>query len=619
MPSSRSRVVLAAALAVVAALAITALAAPFGSAAPSSAYSLLLSRTSDRAGAQPVDASVVGGDVFIFTGGTSAVRQVRFRLDDPGRTRPPRQVESFAPHDLAGTINPLDTTTLADGPHTVTADVEAADGTVEVLQATFVVRNATAASADGTIRLNAGGATQTAGAARWNGCTTAAGCGAVPRGGFAHAEPQPIAGVQAPATAALYQTRWIGGAVGPAGTTVPVGATAFSFGIPVAAGAYRVRLHFAETSKGPGQRVFDVTAEGTRRLDDLDVAAEVGRDRALVKELRVAVTDGRLDLGFVRQVDNAMVSAIEVALDQTGFAWGDRAPNPLARYEAGGAALQGKLWMFGGYVDTSVIRSTARSDVYDPVANTWQRIADLPVQMTHAPTVAAGNEIWILGGFAGNHPGPSISDVWRYDVRTNAYTRGPSLPLRRGAHAAGLVGRTLHVFGGVDRPAGVNTYIDEDEHWALDLDRLDLGWQPRAALPVARNHLGGVGLDGKVYAIGGQFGNDETNGNRAEVHRYDPATDRWTRLADLPARRGHITASVAAHQGRIWVVGGTVNGNVPARDVTVYDPSTDRWTTFPGLPGGRKTPVADVIGGELISSTGNGNAPTTNTWRATLP
>jgi N-acetylneuraminic acid mutarotase len=103
------------------------------------------------------------------------------------------------------------------------------------------------------------------------------------------------------------------------------------------------------------------------------------------------------------------------------------------------------------------------------------------------------------------------------------------------------------------------------------------------------------------------------------VHRYDPATDRWTRLADLPARRGHITASVAAHQGRIWVVGGTVNGNVPARDVTVYDPSTDRWTTFPGLPGGRKTPVADVIGGELISSTGNGNAPTTNTWRATLP
>src|SRR5215213_886461 len=81
----------------------------------------------------------------------------------------------------------------------------------------------------------------------------------------------------------------------------------------LAAGTYRVVLHFAETEyAASGKRVFDVTAEGSTILSGLDVFARVGGYQALSSSFDVPVTDGALDLGFVARVDRSTVSGIEV-------------------------------------------------------------------------------------------------------------------------------------------------------------------------------------------------------------------------------------------------------------------------------------------------------------------
>jgi N-acetylneuraminic acid mutarotase len=46
-----------------------------------------------------------------------------------------------------------------------------------------------------------------------------------------------------------------------------------------------------------------------------------------------------------------------------------------------------------------------------------------------------------------------------------------------------------------------------------------------------------VGLNGKLYVIGG-FVEEWTPTD--EVHEYDPASDRWQRLATLPTTRGAV-------------------------------------------------------------------------------
>jgi N-acetylneuraminic acid mutarotase len=299
------------------------------------------------------------------------------------------------------------------------------------------------------------------------------------------------------------------------------------------------------------------------------------------------------------------------------FSWTTRATSPIPRSEALGLAADGKLYVFGGF--NVSLQATARSDVYEPTSNSWRRISDMPEALTHTPLVRDGDTIWFIGGFLGDHPGPSINRVWVYSISGDSWRAGPPLPAPVGAGTAAIVGRTLHAIGGTNRQNG--QYSDVTSHYALDLDNPSAGWRSLAALPVARNHLGGIALNGKIYVIGGQSNGAENSTNTARVDVYDPATDRWSRIADMPRGLGHITASVLPYNGRIIVIGGSINGGtggLASDAVLLYDPQANVWLHLPDLPAGRKTPVADFIGRELFVSTGAGYTRD-QTWAATLP
>lgn len=101
----------------------------------------------------------------------------------------------------------------------------------------------------------------------------------------------------------------------------------FRYEFPLANGNYIVRLHFAELywgnaggglAGGPGSRVMTVSLEGTQRLINFDVAQEVGSATALVKNIGVAVTDGKLNIDFSATVNRPMVCGVEVYSFSTG-------------------------------------------------------------------------------------------------------------------------------------------------------------------------------------------------------------------------------------------------------------------------------------------------------------
>ena len=69
---------------------------------------------------------------------------------------------------------------------------------------------------------------------------------------------------------------------------------ACSYSIPVnKAALFTVRLHFAETKFDPGQRKFNVELNGQRVLTDFDIAAEAGKDKALVKDFTSVKPDAQ--------------------------------------------------------------------------------------------------------------------------------------------------------------------------------------------------------------------------------------------------------------------------------------------------------------------------------------
>lgn len=122
------------------------------------------------------------------------------------------------------------------------------------------------------------------------------------KGGTTAAATNSIATSTPPAVAAeVYRTeRW----------------GACTYAIPAKKGvSYTVRLHFAETKHDAGGRKFNVQLNGQRVLTDLDIAAEAGRNKALVKSFANISPDnsGHIVIGLARgSADEPKICGIEV-------------------------------------------------------------------------------------------------------------------------------------------------------------------------------------------------------------------------------------------------------------------------------------------------------------------
>ena len=203
-------------------------------------------------------------------------------------------------------------------------DTSAPAGATSYYQVTAVnatgesVRSATAnaarpAATRPTIRINAGGTAQTVAGTAWSACTAVGtACSNRVTGGFAYSETDTITGIPAGLNNAMFQSEWTGGATGTG--VVPVGQRAFGFAVPVTNGAYQVRLHFAELNKtAANQRTFDVRLENSTVLSNFDIWTQAGGiDRAITRQFNVNVTDGSMTIDFIRRIENAKVSAIEI-------------------------------------------------------------------------------------------------------------------------------------------------------------------------------------------------------------------------------------------------------------------------------------------------------------------
>lgn len=87
--------------------------------------------------------------------------------------------------------------------------------------------------------------------------------------------------------------------------------SAYRFNVPN--GNYDVTLKFAEIQNTTiGSRVFNVSIEGNLVLNNFDIYAQAGHDKALDKLFNVNVTDGRLDIDFGQITGCPIINAIYV-------------------------------------------------------------------------------------------------------------------------------------------------------------------------------------------------------------------------------------------------------------------------------------------------------------------
>lgn len=299
----------------------------------------------------------------------------------------------------------------------------------------------------------------------------------------------------------------------------------------------------------------------------------------------------------------ASIRVLDALRDDGTLKWTQVASAPVGRVEPETAVVGDKLFAFSGYTDSNW-QPIRRVDRYDPATNQWTRMNDMPIGITHAAVAVVGTKVWFAGGYAERlgttaNQDIAITTVKIYDTVTDTWSDGPSLPQQRGSGGLGLVDNKLYFTSGEDRARQSHT-----ETWMLDLNNTAAGWKSRAPIPQGKTHFGTVVIDGQMYVMGGQIGVDETATIVATAHRYDPKTNTWTRLKDLPIPMSHYSPATIARGGKVFLFGGEQHFTQESNQVLEYDPKTNTYQTRTPLPVTRAAAMAGVIGDQIVFSSG---------------
>lgn len=270
---------------------------------------------------------------------------------------------------------------------------------------------------------------------------------------------------------------------------------------------------------------------------------------------------------------------------------------PQARVEPAVAMLDSRIYVVGGMMAGWLASNQVQ--VYDPLSGQWESAAPLPILVHHAGLAAIEGDLYMTGGYDDMgqmmRAEPRINQAWRYDPEADVWTRIADMPAPRAAHASIAINGLLYIVGGTGTAAReVWVYNPATDTWDTS---------QRALMPMAREHIAAVALDGQIYVVGGRWNNINTGA----TEKYDPASDTWTKLADMPTPRS--TLSLAVLNGYIHAAGGEdmISGCTYAVH-EVYDPDSDTWTKLADMPTPRQAMGAAVVDGRwyLISgSTGS--------------
>ena len=281
----------------------------------------------------------------------------------------------------------------------------------------------------------------------------------------------------------------------------------------------------------------------------------------------------------------SVASVVHAADPKPVSEWGKRGELVEPNSEMAVAYLDGKIYVVGGYPSTRESVDTVQ--VYDVAADKWELTTPYPTTINHASAVALDGLLYVIGGqtnAGGRRERSRYTDaVHAYDPKTRQWTPRAPMPTKRSAMAHDIIDGKLYVAGG--RPPRGHDFAVYDPK----ADK----WTTLPALPTQRNHMAAAAIDGKLYVVGGRFGGGFRSEITAALEVYDPATNQWTTRRPMSeARGGHNGILV---KGCFHTFGGEhptagPSGVFPHHEV--YNPKTDTWTRLPDMP----IPVHGVTG-----------------------
>jgi N-acetylneuraminic acid mutarotase len=231
-----------------------------------------------------------------------------------------------------------------------------------------------------------------------------------------------------------------------------------------------------------------------------------------------------------------------------------------------------------------------------PATNEWSIAANLPTPRHELRAAAIGDKIYAVGGFT-TSPSSNTNSLEIYDVETNTWSRGKELPMKLDHVGIDSYQGKLYVVGGFAEHFPVP---QTPTNTLFIYDPVTDEWTRGADMPTRRGALTAKFVNGILYAVGG-LDHIALPVNEA----YDPRTNTWTIKAPMPTPREHLASGVV--DGKLYVMGGIQGSELTILDVNEeYDPISDKWITKAPMPSRRGSIDAASLSDSIYIFCGEG-------------
>ena len=208
------------------------------------------------------------------------------------------------------------------------------------------------------------------------------------------------------------------------------------------------------------------------------------------------------------------------------------------------AVIRGLLTAVGG--------SAPNKKLLSIVDKKWiEHFPPMPTKRSHTAAVTTKQHLIVAGGRSQSN---RLDTVEVMDVQTLVWSRAASLPHPYTRASAAICGDQLYMLGGWGKDGAVTKSV-----LTCSLAKLlqscsetssDLVWHRITDIPVYSTTCAAV--NGELVAAGGVDAKDK---DTAAVHKYDPATDSWDIISNMPTARSCSLVAVLP-TNKIMVVGG---------------------------------------------------------------
>uniref|UniRef100_A0A8C5DBM5 Kelch-like protein 33 n=1 Tax=Gouania willdenowi TaxID=441366 RepID=A0A8C5DBM5_GOUWI len=244
------------------------------------------------------------------------------------------------------------------------------------------------------------------------------------------------------------------------------------------------------------------------------------------------------------------------------------------KFRHGVAVLDGVLYVVGGcffYTSNDMMKSAYS---YDPLKETWKRLADMQDLRSNFCLVAHDERLYAIGG--DKTINTNVDSVEMYNPDTDSWSFVKPLDQALSGYAATVFNEGIFISGGFDCKyvCLVSMFLYHPERGTTYLADM-ANDRAQHCMEVAQ---------GRLYVAGGVCNLRRFYMDQQACEVYDPVSDTWTAFASLPVP--HVGAASAFLEDRIYILGGYCQEDYSESGlVHRFDPSMQRWENMGKLPG----------------------------------